>query len=142
MRELCPSSRTHTRQERTPSHTTRLPLHLPLSLAAAERCWCVSMMPPPPPPPLPSAAITARRRAIDTLPADSGLPHDVKQSIRILQSNNQFHRNSLSTSLSLFRWLDSLTRPKQVSCPYGCSTIDTDLLEGIGRNDVVVEEAL
>ena len=39
-------------------------------------------------------------------------------------------------------WDFSRTRPRQVSCPYGCSTIDTDLLEGIGRNDVVVEEAL
>ena len=47
----------------------------------------------------------------------------------------------------LLQWDGQFWRPHpteaRVSCPYGCSrVIDTDLSEGIGRNDVVVEEAL
>ena len=137
MRELCTSS--HTPHERTPSrHTLRDSLSTSLSRSLPERCWCVSMVPATPPPPLPSAAITARRRAADALSAGqwvamvAGEQHDFAEQGEIrpcymMQSDY---------------WDFSRTRPRQVSYPYGCSTIDTDLLEGIGRNDVVVEEAL
>ena len=101
----------------------------------------MSMMPPPPPPPLPSAAITARRRAADARFVSRiqwvahwiGEQHDFAEQGEI--------RNPSYMMQSEY-WASSRTRPRQVSCPYGCSTIDTDLSEGIGRNDVVVEEAL
>ena len=109
----------------------------------------MSMMPPPPPPPLPSAAITARRRAVDALSAGQWVAMVAGEQHDFAEQGEIRPRYLLQSDHWLFaaadHWLMRRPHPTEarVSCPYGCSrVIDTDMSEGIGRNDVVVEEAL